>query len=99
MKIKYEFADGTVSEVEVSTEIGSVIIEFRKAEHAADERRRCHCPYSIDALTYEGTKTEAAESSGGCFLRDRQPQYAFRRFRIDAILPGDLRPGRICEKE
>jgi DNA-directed RNA polymerase specialized sigma24 family protein len=54
MKIKYEFADGTVSEVEVSTEIGSVIIESRKAEHAADERRRCHCPYSIDALTYEG---------------------------------------------
>jgi len=54
MKIKYEFVDGTVSEVEVSTEIGSVIIESRKAEHAADERRRYHCPYSTDALTYEG---------------------------------------------
>ena len=54
MKIKYEFADGTVSEVEVSTEIGSVIIESRKTEHAADERRRYHCPYSIDALVYEG---------------------------------------------
>lgn len=54
MKIKYEFVDGTVSEVEVSTEIGSVIIESRKAEHAGDERCRYHCPYSTDALTYEG---------------------------------------------
>ena len=30
MKIKYEFADGTVSEVEVSEEIGSVIVESRR---------------------------------------------------------------------
>ena len=54
MKIKYEFVDGTVSEVEVSTEIGSVIIESRRAEHAADERFRYHCPYSTNALSYEG---------------------------------------------
>ena len=29
MKIKYEFADGTVSEVEVEESIGAVIIEDR----------------------------------------------------------------------
>lgn len=55
MKIKYEFADGTVSEVEVSTEIGSVIIESRKAEHAADERERYHREFSMDGAEYEGT--------------------------------------------
>ena len=32
MKIKYEFADGTVSEVEVEESIGEVIIEDRRLE-------------------------------------------------------------------
>ncbi len=56
MKIKYEFADGTVSEVEVSAEIGSVIIESRKAEETADRRQRYNCPYSIEAVSYEGAE-------------------------------------------
>lgn len=53
MKIKYTFLDGTAAEVEVSDEIGAVIIGSRKAEHAQDERRRCHC-YSYEAIGYEG---------------------------------------------
>lgn len=53
MLIKYEFVNGDVSEVEVSDEIGTMIIESRKAEHAQDERRRYHC-YSLDAISYEG---------------------------------------------
>ena len=53
MKIKYAFLDGTVTEVEVSDEIGAVIIDSRKAEHAQDERHRYHC-YSYDAIDYEG---------------------------------------------
>ena len=32
VKIKYEFADGTVSEVEVEESIGAVIIEDRRME-------------------------------------------------------------------
>ncbi len=54
MKIKYKFADGTTTEVEVSEEIGAVIIDSRKAEHAQGERQRYHCPYSYDAIDYEG---------------------------------------------
>lgn len=53
MKIKYTFQDGAVTEIEVSDEIGSVIIDSRKAEHAQDERHRYHC-YSYDAIDYEG---------------------------------------------
>ena len=34
MKIKYEFADGTVSEVEVEEPIGAVIIEDRRVYEA-----------------------------------------------------------------
>lgn len=54
MLIKYTFLDGTTTEVEVSEEIGAVIIDSRKAEHAQDERQRYHCPYSYDAIDYEG---------------------------------------------
>ena len=43
MKIKYKFATGEVTEVEVSDEIGAVITASRKAEHALEERNRYHC--------------------------------------------------------
>lgn len=60
MKIKYTFQDGTMTEVEVSDEIGSVIIDSRKAEHAQDERHRYHC-YSYDAIDYEGEEYGACD--------------------------------------
>ena len=53
MLIKYKFATGDVTEVEVSDEIGAVITASRKAEHALEERNRYHC-YSLDAIDYEG---------------------------------------------
>lgn len=53
MIIKYKFATGEVTEVEVSDEIGAVITASRKAEHALEERNRYHC-YSLDAIDYEG---------------------------------------------
>ncbi len=62
MKIKYTFADGEVTEVEVSEEIGAVIIDSRKAEHAQDERQRYHCPYSYDAIDYEGEEYATDET-------------------------------------
>lgn len=34
MKIKYEFVDGTVSEVEVKESVGAVIIEDRRVYEA-----------------------------------------------------------------
>lgn len=60
MKIKYAFLDGTVTEVEVSDEIGAVIIDSRKTEHAQDERHRYHC-YSYDAIDYEGEEYGACD--------------------------------------
>ena len=60
MKIKYAFLDGTVTEVEVSDEIGAVIIDSRKAEHAQDERHRYHC-YSYDTIDYEGEEYGACD--------------------------------------
>lgn len=40
MKIKYEFADGTVSEVEVEESIGEVIIEDRRQEDNLARKER-----------------------------------------------------------
>lgn len=53
MIIRYKFATGEVTEVEVSDEIGAVITASRRAEHALEERNRYHC-YSLDAIDYEG---------------------------------------------
>ncbi len=53
MKIKYEFADGTVSEVEVEESIGAVIIEGRRMEDNLSRKERCHC-YSLEAAEFEG---------------------------------------------
>ena len=52
MLIKYKFANGDVSEVEVSDDIGDFIVDSRKKEHANNEKQRYHC-YSSDAA-YEG---------------------------------------------
>lgn len=53
MKIKYEFADGTVSEVEVDEAIGSVILDSRRKEDNLDRKERYHC-YSLNAAGFEG---------------------------------------------
>ena len=55
MKIRYEFANGEVTEVEVSEEVGAVIVESRKEEHAQQEKQRYHC-YSYDAIDVEGVE-------------------------------------------
>ena len=55
MKIKYEFVDGTVSEVEVEESIGAVIIESRRLEDNLARKERYHC-YSLDAVDFEGSE-------------------------------------------
>ena len=40
MIIKYKFSTGEVTEVEVSEEIGTVILDSRREEHASNERHR-----------------------------------------------------------
>lgn len=54
MKIKYEFADGTVSEVEVEESIGIVIIEDRRLEDNLTRKECYHC-HSLDAAEFEGS--------------------------------------------
>ena len=53
MKIKYEYVNGDVVEVEAPDEIGEFIKESLKAEHADDERHRVHT-LSLEGALYEG---------------------------------------------
>lgn len=51
MKIKYEFVNGDVSEVDVNDEIGTVISDLQRKEENLKRNNRRHC-YSLDALKY-----------------------------------------------
>ena len=53
MKINYTFANGEISDVEVSEEIGTVILDSRREESNLDRKERYHC-YSLDAADFEG---------------------------------------------
>ena len=53
MKITWTFNDGTVSEVEVTEEVGEIVMSARRKEHADDEKHRYHC-CSLDAFDFEG---------------------------------------------
>lgn len=53
MEIKWTFADGTTSVVEVEDDIGNYILDSRRAEDSADRQHRRHF-LSMDALLYEG---------------------------------------------
>ena len=53
MKINYTFANGETSDVEVSEEIGNLILDSRREESNQDRKERYHC-YSLDAAEYEG---------------------------------------------
>ena len=50
MKIKYEFADGTVSEVEVEESIGEVIIEDRRLEDNLSRKERYHWELAVSEV-------------------------------------------------
>lgn len=69
MKIKYEFADGTVSEVEVEDSIGAVIIEDRRLEDNLSRKERYHC-YSLDAVQFEGVEYSDRETPESILVSD-----------------------------
>ena len=53
MKIKYKFANGEISYVEVSDEVGAEILKSRRIEENRDRKERYHC-YSLDGIDFEG---------------------------------------------
>lgn len=76
MLIKYKFATGEVTEVEVSDEIGAVITASRRAEHALEERNRYHC-YSLDAIEYEGMEYADPNTPASSFERTERDKLLY----------------------
>ena len=78
MKIKYEFDNGEVTEVEVDEEIGTFILESRRQESNLDRKERAHC-LSLDAIDYEGSEFGAWDKyeDDDDFFRSRRVRKAF----------------------
>ena len=53
MKIKYKFITGEVTEIEVSENIGNIILDSRRIESNQNRKERYHC-FSIEGADYEG---------------------------------------------
>lgn len=69
MKIKYTFANGDVSEVEVSEEVGTVIVDARRKEENQARKERYHC-FSYDAIEYEGEEFADSDTPESLLERD-----------------------------
>lgn len=81
MIIRYNFADGTASEVDVSDEIGSIIIKTRREEENLLRKERNHC-LSIEGFLYEGAELTTGETIE-TFLKKEHDRERLRK-RINA---------------
>ncbi len=68
MIIKYTFADGTESEVEVEEAIGRLITEYLKDEENLSRKERYHC-FSIESSVFEGKELSTGETPETILLR------------------------------
>lgn len=77
MKISYKFVDGTTTEVEVSEEIGAVIVESRHAEFN-NNRTETRRHESYDAEAYSVLEKRGTEDPGiqALFPTDAQDRVA-----------------------
>ena len=53
MIIKYQFATGEVTAIDVDESVGNFITDSRRTEDSAERKHRRHC-WSMDAIDYEG---------------------------------------------
>lgn len=60
MKIRYTFDNGETSEVEVSEEIGTFIMDSRRNEESANRKEHRHS-WSLDSIEYEGVEYGVAD--------------------------------------
>ena len=69
MKIKYTFADGTTSEIEVTQEVHEAKVALDKQEAASDRRYRRHT-YSLDAIGFEGAAYGSEDAGIAAMFED-----------------------------
>lgn len=79
MKITWNFADGSTSEVEVNEELGEIILDSRRQEENLERKERYHCT-SYDAFEYE------SEELAGDDTPETITEQEFDNERIDHAL-------------
>lgn len=85
MKIEYTSVTGTKTEVEVTDDIGTMIVESRREEHAGDERERYHCDWSFDGSEYEGDDFKDDSGDPEKILLDRFEEEIQNRRLTEAL--------------
>ena len=68
MRIRYEFVNGEVSEIEVDDSLGELLVDFDRQQYNNDHREtRRHV--SLDGMDYEGELFVSAKDTEGELLR------------------------------
>lgn len=68
MKIRYEFVNGEVSEIEVDESLGELLVDFDRQQYNNDHKEtRRHV--SLDGMDYEGELFTSVEDTEGELLR------------------------------
>ena len=68
MKIRYEFVNGEVSEIEVDDSLGELLVDFDRQQYNNDHKET-HRHVSLDGMDYEGELFVSAEDTEGELLR------------------------------
>ena len=79
MKINYTFANGETSDVEVSKEIGTMILDSRREESNLDRKERYHC-YSLDGAEFEGMEMADKETTESALFLQLENQHIAETF-------------------
>lgn len=78
MKITYTFADGTISEVEVSEELGNVIVDLDHKEHLNwRKNNRRHC--SLEVYDPDDTRIADDYDFVAAFAQSEELQFAIQQ--------------------
>lgn len=72
MFIPYKLADGSTVMVEVTEETAAYILKSDRELANTERRERYHCPYSLDALTYEGEPYAWRETPEDVLIREEE---------------------------
>lgn len=72
MFIPYKLADGSTVMVEVTEETAAFILENDREMANAERRERYHCPYHLEAMTYEGESVAYRETPEEIVIREEE---------------------------
>lgn len=77
MFFPYKLADGSTVMVEVTEETAAFILENDRELANAERRERYHCPYHLEAMTYESESVAYRETPEEIVIREEKRKEVF----------------------